>query len=79
MQRNSPGAARDGGPVVLHPFRATPYIIHFGFGKHSRYVVMYISTVLHDVSSRHKPLVESLCMFNIISFHVSNIVFLLTA
>ena len=24
MQRNSPGAARDGGPVVLHPIRATP-------------------------------------------------------
>jgi len=24
MQRNSPGAARDGGPVVLRPVRATP-------------------------------------------------------
>jgi len=24
MQRNSPGAARGGGPVVLRPVRATP-------------------------------------------------------
>jgi len=27
MQRNSPGAARDGGPVVLRPVMATPCFI----------------------------------------------------
>jgi len=27
MQRNSPGAARDGGPVVLRPVRATPSFV----------------------------------------------------
>ena len=27
MQRNSPGAARDGGPVVLRPVRARPCLI----------------------------------------------------
>ena len=26
MQLNSPGAARDGGPVVLHPVRATLFV-----------------------------------------------------
>jgi len=28
MQRNSPGAARDGGPVVSRPVRATPCLYH---------------------------------------------------
>ena len=29
MQRNSPGAARDGGPVVLRSFRVTPRLVFF--------------------------------------------------
>jgi len=31
MQRNSTGAARDGGPVVLRPVRATPCIVRGSF------------------------------------------------
>ena len=29
-ERNSPGAARDGGPVVLRPVRATPCVTCYG-------------------------------------------------
>ena len=36
MQRNSPGAARDGGPVVLRPVRVTPCFITYILGLLSR-------------------------------------------
>jgi len=41
MQRNSPGAARDGGPVVLRPIRVIPCFL-------ANYFFSFVTSVMDN-------------------------------